>query len=49
MTPLERSGTVTATIVRVRQKNAYSEANIAAVNESVHENPNLSVARRSQE
>ena len=45
----ESSGTVTDTIVPVRQRNARSEANIAAVNESVHENPNLSVPRRSQE
>ena len=45
----ESSGTVTDTIVTVRQRNARSEANIAAVNESVHENPNLSVPRQSQE
>ena len=45
----ESSGTVTDTIVPVRQRNARSEANIAAVNESFHENPNLSVPRRSQE
>ena len=35
----ESSGTVTDTIVPVRQRNARSEANIAVVNESVHENP----------
>ena len=45
----ESSGTVTDTIVPVRQRNARSEVNIAALNESVHENPNLSVPRRSQE
>ena len=45
----ESSGTVTDTIVPVRQRNARSEPNIAAVNESVRENPNLSVPRRSQE
>ena len=45
----ESSGTVTDTIVPVRQRNARSEANIAAVNESVPENPNLSIPRRSQE
>ena len=45
----QSSGTVTDTIVPVRQRNACSEANIAAVNESVYENPNLSVPRRSQE
>ena len=45
----QSSGTVTDTIVPVRRRNARSEANIAAVNESVHENPNLSVLRRSQE
>ena len=45
----ESSGTVTDTIVPVRQRNARSEANIAAVNEGVHENPNLSVPRQSQE
>ena len=45
----QSSGTLTDTIVPVRQRNARSEANIAAVNESVDEKPNLSVARRSQE
>ncbi|CAF1523416.1 unnamed protein product [Didymodactylos carnosus] len=45
----ESSGTVTDTKVPVRQRNARSEANIAAVNESVRENPNLSIPRRSQE
>ena len=45
----ESSGTVTDTIVPLRQRNARSEANIAAVNESVHQNPNLSVPHRSQE
>ena len=49
MTPLESSGTVTDTIVPVRRRNVYSEANIAAVYESVHEDPNLSVPRQSQE
>lgn len=39
------SGTVTDPIVSVRRRNARSEANIAAVNESVRENPNLSVSR----
>ena len=33
------NGTVTDTIVSVRQRNACSEANIAAVNESVYEKP----------
>ena len=45
----ESSGTVTDMIVLVRRRNARSEGNIAAVNESVHENSNLSVPRRSQE
>ena len=45
----ESTGTVTDTTVPVRQRNARSEANIAAVNESVRENPNLSISRRSQE
>ncbi|CAF4520213.1 unnamed protein product, partial [Didymodactylos carnosus] len=45
----ESSGTVTDTKVPVRQRNARSEANIAAVNESVRENSNLSIPRRSQE
>lgn len=45
----ESSGTVTDTVVPVRQRNARSEANIAAVNESVRENPTLSISRRSQE
>ena len=45
----QSSGTVTDTIVPVRQRNARSKANIAAVNGSVHENSNLSVPRRSQE
>ena len=45
----ESGGTVTDTIVPVRQRNARSEANITAVNESVRENPSLSIPRRSQE
>ena len=45
----QSSGTLTDMIVPVRERNARSKANIAAVNESVHENPNLSVPRRSQE
>ena len=45
----QSSGTVTDMIVPRRQRNARSEANIAAVNESVHENPNLSFPGRSQE
>ena len=45
----QSSGTVTDMIVPVRQRNACSEANIAAANESVPENPNLSVPRRSEE
>ena len=45
----QSSGTVTDTIVTVRQRNARSETNIVAVNESVHQNSNSSVPRRSQE
>ena len=45
----QSSATLTDTIVPVRQRNAPSEANIAAVNESVDEKPNLSVPRRSEE
>ena len=45
----QSSATLTDTIVPVRPRNAPSEANIAAVNESVDEKPNLSVSRRSQE
>ena len=45
----QSSGTVTDTIVPVRQRNARSEANVATTNESVPENPNLSVPRRSEE
>ena len=45
----EASGTVTDKVVPVRQRNARSAANIAAVNQSVREDPNLSVSRRSQE
>ena len=45
----QSSATLTDTIVPRRQRNAPSEANIAAVNESVDEKPNLSVPRRSEE
>ena len=45
----QSSTTLTDTIVPVRQRNARSEANITAVNESVDEKPNLSVPRRSEE
>ena len=45
----QSSGTLTDTIVPVRQRNAPSEANIAAVNESVDEKPNLSAPRRFQQ
>ena len=45
----QSSATLTDTIVPVRQRNAPSEANIAAVNESVNEKSNLSVPRRSEE
>ena len=45
----QSSATLTDTIVPLRQRNARSEANIAAVNESVDERPNLSVPRRSEE
>ena len=44
----QSSATLTDTIVPRRQRTTLSEANIAAVNESVHENPNLSVPRRSE-
>ena len=49
MNKFQSSTTLTDTIVPVRQRNARSEINIAAVNESVHENSNLSVPRRSEE
>ena len=45
----QSSATLIDTIVPVRQRNARSEANIAAVNESVDEKPNLSVPHQSQE
>lgn len=45
----ESTGSVNNQPVPVRQRNARSAENIAAVRDSVHENPRQSIPRRAQE
>lgn len=49
VTKFESEFTLHDTVVPVRQRNARSEENIAAVSKSVEDNSNVSVNRRSQE